>query len=170
MNKRQFQKIILGAMLFTGVAMGLYARPAHTNCLKVKIFSKSKLINLKDKQYFVLHFQMENCGIVDLPFDFYAKLGYPKDSACNIYFTIDKATTANTYEPYDYKPVDYDNVIDSVMILRPRKIYSFYLPIFTLYDIKDAGNYRIQGFYRFKTEDGGYFIQRSDYLYLVVIK
>lgn len=150
--------------------LALYALPLYTHCLKVKIYSKSKLINLKDKQYFVLHFQMENCGNADLPFDFYAKLGYPKDSACNIYFTIDRAINKIQYEPYNYQPVDYDNTVDSIMILRPRKIYSFYLPIFTLYDIKDAGNYRIQGFYRFKTEDGKYFIQKSDYLYLVVIK
>ena len=156
--------------IFVIIPVMIIARPVYTNCLKVKIFSKSKLINLKDKQKFVLHFQMENCGNADLPFDFYARLGYPQDSSCNIYFSIEKANGNNQYETYNYQAVDYDNVIDSIMILHPHKIYSFYLPIFTLYDIKDFGNYRIQGFYRFKTETGSYFIQKSDYLYLAVAK
>ena len=138
-----------------------------TDCLKVKIFSKSNSIPFKDKSIFVVHFQLTNCGHKDQPLDFYADLGYKENEKSSIYFEIFKKTKDSVYTPYDFAKTDYQNMVDSNFMLHPRKIYTFYLPLLQLYDIKEPGQYRIQGFYRYKTNQG-ITTQQSDYLYLEV--
>jgi hypothetical protein len=144
------------------------ALPSNVNCLKVKIFTKSNVIELKEKGSFVIHFQLENCSSYNLPIDFYANLGYPEDSTCNIYFQVMKLGPNGKYVDYKYQTVDYRNGIDSVIRLRSHRIYSFYMPLFEVYGIKETGSYRIQGFYRFINDAGEYFVQGSDYLDIVV--
>ncbi len=103
--------------------------------------------------------------------DFYANLGYPSDSSCNIFFDVFYSPDNDgKYISYDYQKVNYQNIIDSVMDLYPHKLYTFYLPLFQIYGITNRGKYRIQGFYRFRKDDGSYYVQPSDYLYLNITK
>jgi len=150
------------------IAASAKANPVSISCVKVKIFTKSNTISFNDRNRFVLHFQLENCGNQKMPIDFYANLGYPEDSTSNIYFEIMKADNHGKFFNYKYAKVDYKNGIDSVMQLKPRGIYSFYLPLFEVYDIKDAGTYRLQGFYRFINDAGEYIIGRSEYLDIII--
>ncbi len=137
-------------------------------CLKVKIFSKTRSISFADKGKFVVHFQITNCGALNVPIDFYGNLGYPKDSTCNIYFLIFRMNNRGQYVDYAYDTVDYKNVIDSMIWLYPGKIYTFYLPLFQIYDIKEPGSYRIQGVYRMISPTGEFYIQKSDYFDVTV--
>lgn len=144
------------------------AAPTSTNCVKVKIFTKNKITPYTERHTFVIHFQLENCGNFDLPIDFYGNLGYPEDSAANIYFLLQKADSKGRYIDYKFDRVDYKNIVDSIIRLKPHKIYSFYLPLFQVYGIKDPGTYRIQGLYRFINDQGLYIIQKSDPLDIII--
>jgi hypothetical protein len=144
------------------------ARPNATACLKLKIFSKGTDIVFKDRGRFVVHFQLQNCGTTDVPLDFYGNLGYIDDTTCNIYFHLMKGNSSGQFMDYEYGRVNYKNGIDSMMQLKPTKIYSFYLPLFEVYNIKEPGTYRIQGFYRFVSSSGEYYTQSSNYLDIVV--
>lgn len=154
--------------LFTGKAS--LALPESANCLKVKIFSQKRALSFSDRHTFVIHFQLENCSENYLPIDFYGNLGYPTDSTCNIYFQIQKFDGNGRFKDYAYTKVDYKNTIDSMMRLKPHGIYLFYLPLFEVYDIKEPGVYRIQGFYRYIDDKGQYFIQKSEFLDISVNK
>jgi len=139
----------------------------YTECLRVKIFSSTNSILFKDRDIFVVHFQLSNCGHRDQLLDFYANLGYKEDEKCSIYFDMYKQGKDNEFAPYNFAKTDYQNMIDSNFMLHPRKIYTFYLPLLQLYTIKEPGKYRIQGFYRYKTNEGTV-VQPSDFLYLDV--